>query len=111
MGGLYLAVDARIRRDDQRARLLGQRTDVAPDHAVDPQAAAENHVALDARRRADQAVDAVLRLARLVKHLLLPFPLLNSPLVLQHSHSPCGLRVAGYARPISAAPVIPRPLL
>jgi hypothetical protein len=47
--------------------------DVAAHHAVHTQAAAEDHVAFDARRGADQAVDAVLRLARLL-NIASPFP-------------------------------------
>src|SRR6266568_1750457 len=66
--GLDFAVDARVRGHHQGARLLGHGGDVAAHHAVDAQAAAENDIALDARGGADQAVDPVLRFARLVKH-------------------------------------------
>jgi len=45
VGGLHFAVDARIGRYHQRARLVRQSGDIAADHAVNPQAAAENHVA------------------------------------------------------------------
>src|SRR6267378_5270008 len=69
VGGLHLAIDARIGRHHQRAGLVSESGDIAADHAVDAQAAAENNVAFDARRRADQAIDPVLRLARLVEHL------------------------------------------
>src|SRR5258708_31677436 len=66
---LDFAIDARVRGDDQRAGLACDGADVAADHAVHAQPPAENHVALDARRGADQAVDPVLRLARrLVEH-------------------------------------------
>src|SRR6185436_9228283 len=64
--GQHFAVDAGIRGDHQRAGLVGERADVAAHHAVHAQTAAEDHVALDAGGRPDQAVDAVLRLARLV---------------------------------------------
>src|SRR5688572_17865695 len=78
---LHLAVDARVGGNHQGARLVGQRRDIAAHHAVYPQPAAENHVALDARGGADQAVDAVLRLARrLVEHCASPFlPCLHPP--------------------------------
>ena len=75
--GLDFAVDARMLGDHQRARLVGQRRDVAAHRAVDAQAAAEKHVALDARGCADQAVDAVLRLAFLLNMVLLSFALFN----------------------------------
>src|SRR4051812_48651215 len=85
MGGLNLAVDAGIGRDHQRPGLLGDRADIAADDAVHPQAAGENHVALDASRRADQAVDPVLRLVRLVEHASLPYrlkkPISKAPLL------------------------------
>src|SRR5438445_1707258 len=67
--GLHFAIDARIGRHHQRARLVRQGGDIAADHAVNAQTAAENHVAFDARRHSDQAIDPVLRLARLVEHL------------------------------------------
>src|SRR6185436_6389061 len=66
--GLHFAVDARIGGNHQGAGLIGQRRDVAAHHPVHPQSAAEHDIALDARGGADQAVDAVLRLARLVEH-------------------------------------------
>src|SRR5258708_34873407 len=66
--GLDFTVDARFGRHHERARLIGHRGDIAAHQAVDEQAAAENDIALDARRGADQAVDSVLRFARLVKH-------------------------------------------
>src|SRR5260221_8229099 len=69
---LHFAVDARIRGHHQGAGLIGERADIAAHHAIHPQSAAENHIALDARRRAYQAVDSVLRLARLVEHACLP---------------------------------------
>ena len=48
-------------------------TGMACRRAVDAQAAAEKYVALDARGGADQAVDAVLRLAFSAKHRRLSF--------------------------------------
>jgi hypothetical protein len=72
MRGLHFAVDACFGRHDQRTGLIGQRGDVAADHSVDAQSAAEDHVAFDARRRADEAVDPVLRLARFVEHFSSP---------------------------------------
>src|ERR1044071_1865976 len=72
--GMDLAVDAGIGRHDQGAGIVRQRGDVTPHHAVHAQAAAEHHIALDARRRADQAVDPVLRLAiRLLEHVHSPY--------------------------------------
>src|SRR5260221_2602691 len=59
MRGLNLAVDAGVGGNHQRAGLIRKRGDVTAHHAVDPQPAAENHLALDARGRADQAVDQV----------------------------------------------------
>src|SRR3954471_19560845 len=77
MGGLHFAVDARVGGYDQRARLVGYRADIAADHTVHAQPAAENDVALDGRRGTDQAIDPVLRLAGgLVEHA---FPLTALP--------------------------------
>src|SRR5581483_11807866 len=70
--GLDFAVDACVRRHDQRAGLVVQRRDVSAHHAVDAQSAAEDDVAVDTRGGANQAVDAVLRLALLVEHCSLP---------------------------------------
>src|SRR5688572_6165352 len=66
--GLDFAVDARMLGHHQRAGLIGQRRDIAAHCAVDTQAAAEEDIAFDARGGADQAVDAVLRLAFLAEH-------------------------------------------
>src|SRR5688572_16474531 len=96
MRGLYLAVDARVRRNHQRARLIGQRRNVAPYQSVHTQSTAENHVALDARRRADQAVDPVLRLACLVEHFFLLPPQLTT--------TPTASRAAGSIRSRRRAP-------
>jgi hypothetical protein len=52
-------------------RLIGQRG-VAAHHAVHTQSAAEYDIALDARGRANQAVDPVLRLARRLNIIGLP---------------------------------------
>src|SRR5438270_8218545 len=72
--GLYFAVDARVRGHHQRRRLVGDRADVAAHHPVHAQPAAENHIALDAGRRPDEAVDPVLWFARLVvEHALSPY--------------------------------------
>src|SRR5262249_13466016 len=58
--GLDLAVDAGMLGDHERARLLRERRHVAAHGAIDPKTAGEEHVALDARSSADQAVDPVL---------------------------------------------------
>src|ERR1700694_845448 len=76
--GRARAFETRVRGHHQRAGLVRQSADIAADHAVDAQAAAENHVAFDARRRADQAVDPFLRFARFVEHLVLPSALLEA---------------------------------
>src|SRR5205085_1407946 len=69
----HFAIDPRICGHHQGAGLVGEGRDVPAHHAVDTQPATEDHVAVDARRRADQAVDAVLRLALLfVEHFLSP---------------------------------------
>src|ERR1700716_1815450 len=70
--GLDFAVDAGLLGDHQGSRLIGHRRDIAAYHAVHAQAAAEYDVPLDASRSADQAVDAVLRLARFVEHCAYP---------------------------------------
>src|ERR1041384_660203 len=72
--GLHLTVDARIGGHHQRRRLIGDRADVAAHHAVHSQPATEDDIALDASRRADEAIDPVLWLARLVvEHALSPY--------------------------------------
>src|SRR6185295_382480 len=73
MGGLDLAVDARLFRDYQRTGLVRQRRDVAAHRAVDPQASAEKDITFDARGGADQAVDTILRFALSAKHACLSF--------------------------------------
>src|SRR3954470_22585090 len=98
MGGLNFAVDAGIGGDDQRSGLLRQGGNVAAHHAVDAQSAAEDHIALDARGGADQAVDAVLRLALLVEHPLLPSPI-DCP-----TGSRSGSRAAGWNQSRRCAP-------
>jgi hypothetical protein len=69
---LYFTIDARFGRYHQRAGLLGHGGDITADHTVHAQSAAENDIALDASGGTDQAVDAVLRLALLVEHAVLP---------------------------------------
>src|SRR5204863_7759859 len=81
--GLHFAVDARALGEHDRARLVRQGADVSAHRAVDSQATAEKHVALDARGRPDQGVDMALRLVLLAEHgtslnSVARFPLLES---------------------------------
>src|SRR5215831_4401696 len=61
--------DASLFAQHQRRRFIRDRGHVADYLSVDSQASGEIHVALDLRPHSDQAVDSVLRLARLLaKH-------------------------------------------
>src|SRR5258706_7726830 len=71
--GLHLAVDARVLGNHHRTRLIGQRRDVPAHRAIDAQPPPQEDIALEARGRADQAVDAVLRLAPFAEHVPFSF--------------------------------------
>src|SRR5690606_30375308 len=68
MGRLHLAVDAGLGGHHEGARLVRGTRHVAAHEPVDAQPARKDDVALDAGRRPDEAVDAVLRLAALAEH-------------------------------------------
>src|SRR5215218_960752 len=70
-----LALDMRVFRQDQGARLVISSNDVAAHTTVDPQASTERNAAFDRRAGADQAIDSILRFIGFV--------------VSEHGHTPC----------------------
>src|SRR5882724_3628458 len=69
MRDAYFAFDASLLAEHQGRRLLGHRGHVADDFTVDTKTSGEIDIALDLRPDANQTIDSILRLARLLsKH-------------------------------------------